>query len=749
MSPLDWMDAEAASAPSSAPRDASGAGGCPEELLEGLNEPQLAAVTSGEGPLLILAGAGSGKTRVITRRIAWLVATGRAQPHEVLAITFTNKAAREMRERVEQVLPVKGLWIGTFHATCARILRRDIETLGAWTRDFSIYDTHDRNQLLKTLIKDCGYDVKRFRPALVGSWISEEKREAAESQGAELVPEGGEGIEAEVLRRVSRRYAEAMRANNALDFDDLLLVTLRLFERHPGVRDAYAHRFRYVLADEYQDTNRVQYLLTRHFASLHGNLAVCGDPDQSIYAWRGADIRNILAFEEDYRDRDVHVVKLEQNYRSTGNILRAAQAVIAHNVGRKEKDLWTEQPDGERITVVECGDENDEATEIAGRIRSLIAGGEPADSIAVFYRVNFMQRALERALRLTGVPYQVVGGVEFYQRREVRDLISYLTVIANPRDDVACQRIVNVPARGIGDTSLARVASFAAERGLSLTAAVGMEESRAVVRGRARKGLAALAGLLEQLAPLADAPAAEALDRVIEETQYFEWLKHLADDDLETREENVEELRTHAETYDRDHPEGKLRGFLQDVALVSDVDGWQEDEPRVAMLTLHSSKGLEFKSVFLAGAEEELLPHALALVEGDDGEEEERRLFYVGVTRAQQRLVLTWARTRLHFGQTSWRNRSRFLDELPRDLVDGADADESEDEVLGSYEAPSGLAGADELHEGAIVEHEHFGRGRVDRLQGAGANARATVSFSAHGSKVLLVQYAHLRVVGG
>jgi DNA helicase-2/ATP-dependent DNA helicase PcrA len=719
---------------------AEAAGADAEELLRDLNPAQRDAVTHGDGPLLILAGAGSGKTRVITRRIAWLVATGRAAPDELLAITFTNKAAGEMRRRVEEALPVGGAWISTFHALCARLLRREIEVLGGWTRDFTIYDTHDRNQLLKRLIKEAGFDPQRFRPGAIGALLSDEKNRARTGEGDAAEP----GMDEEVLRVVRAGYARAMQEANALDFDDLLLVALRVFDEHPGVRDSYARRFRYVLVDEYQDTNRVQYLLARHLASFHRNLAVCGDPDQSIYGWRGADLRNILDFEHDFGR--AHVVKLEQNYRSSGNILKAAQALIRHNAARKEKDLWTDRGDGERLALLECGDENDEAVEICRRIRGLAAEGRSLDGMAVFYRANFMQRSLERAFRLGGVAYQIVGGVEFYQRREIRDLVAYLQLVANPRDDLACRRVLNVPARGIGDKSVEMLAAWAAARGVPLRAAAGSEEARAGIRGRARASLQAFAELMDRLDDLRAQPAAEVLDRVIEEVDYFGWLAGLDEPDLEGREENVEELRSHARTYDAAEPEGRLRGFLQDVALVSDVDGFDEQQGSVTLMTLHAAKGLEFPVVFIAGLEEELLPHPLALADGGrDGLEEERRLFYVGLTRAEERLFLSFARTRLHFGETSWRQPSRFLDELPRELVAGMEPEEDEAAVLGDYAEPP--AGVD-LREGDVVRHAHFGRGRVERLQGAGINARATVTFDDVGSKVLLLQYARLEVLG-
>ena len=744
--------------PTVLPSNATGSSG---DLLEGLNPPQREAVTHGEGPLLILAGPGSGKTRVITRRIVWLVRERGVRPSEILAITFTNKAAGEMRERVQASLPVRGLWIGTFHAMCARILRADIGILG-YSRDFTIYDTHDRNELLKKLIQAANFDATRFKPSMVGAWISAGKNkgfgEAAAEKAIE-VESGEEGIEHEVLARIRRDYEAAMRKNDALDFDDLLLKVLEIFEKHPGIRDAYASRFRYVLVDEYQDTNKVQYLLARHLSSFHGNLAVCGDPDQSIYAWRGADIRNILDFERDFESPKV--VRLEQNYRSTGNVLAAAQAVIRRNRARKEKAIWTEAGPGPKVVVLACADENDEAREIAREIRAGIAAGRPADAFAVFYRVNFMQRALESALRLAGVPYQVVGGLEFYARREIRDLVAYLKLIVNPADEIAFRRAVNSPQRGIGDKTVDLVAGFSADRRLPILKAARSSEALALARGRARAGLEGFGELMTRLEPLADAPASVALDALVDAIDYDAWIAQMDDDSGVDREANVEELLAHAAEYDRlvaaeaeaggaRERIGGLRGFLQEIALVSDTDALDETSKRVKLMTLHSAKGLEFPVVFIAGAEEELLPHVRALMDAvgpdpDAGVEEERRLFYVGITRARERLVITHAATRLHFGQESFRTPSRFLAEIPPDVVEGGVADADEQEMLGAFDPPPL---AEPIRVGDRVEHEHFGRGTVERLQGSGVNARATVRFTTSGERQLLLQYARLKVIG-
>ncbi len=710
-------------------------------LLTALNAEQREAVTHGAGPLLILAGPGSGKTRVVTSRIAWLVRERGVRPGEILAVTFTNKAAREMRERAEGFLgDSRGLWISTFHSMCARILRREIEVLGAWNRDFSIYDTSDRNQLLKTLIKEQGFDATQYRPAMVGGWISEWKNK---HPGETPVPDGG--FDMEVLARAFKAYDEAMRAANALDFDDLLLKVLVLFDSNPGVRDAYASRFRYVMVDEYQDTNRVQYELTRHLCSYHGNLAVCGDPDQSIYAWRGADIKNILDFEKDYGDPTMVVLK--QNYRSTGNILEAAGAVIANNRQRKAKELVTEREAGALLHLTECGDENDEGREIAVQIQGLQASGTRLSQVAVLYRANFMQRALESQLRLARIPYQVVAGVEFYARREIRDLVSHLKLVANPADDVAFRRVVNVPRRGVGDKSLETLVDFARDRRLSLLQAVRSEEALGRIRGRAKKGLASFAALMEQLEEVRELPAAEALTALVETIPYEAWMAELDQGNREDREGCVEELCAYAEEYDRLYPDGHLRGFLEDISLVSEVDDLEEDAEQVRLMTLHAAKGLEFPAVFIAGLEEDLLPHMRAVTEseGDEGLEEERRLFYVGMTRAEERLFLSYAAYRMHFGQTTARAPSRFLSEIPTALLEGHDEEREETDLLGVFEAPDETYGT--LRVGDRVRHDHFGTGTVEQLLGSGVNARATVHFPAHGAKQLLLSYAKLEVL--
>jgi DNA helicase II / ATP-dependent DNA helicase PcrA len=710
-------------------------------LLENLNEQQREAVTHDRGPLLIIAGPGSGKTRVVTSRVAWLILERGVRPDEILAVTFTNKAAREMRERAEVFLGGgQGLWISTFHSMCARILRSEIGVLGPWTRDFSIHDTSDRNQLLKTLIRDLEYDLTEFRPAMVGGWISEWKNK---HPGETPRDDGGFGDE--VLAKVFAAYRDAMRAANALDFDDLLLLVLEIFNNEPGVRDSYASRFRHVMVDEYQDTNRVQYLLTRHLSSYHGNLAVCGDPDQSIYAWRGADIANILDFEKDYGDPKV--VVLGQNYRSTGNILRAAGAVIGHNRQRKAKELSTGREDGALVHLRECGDENDEGREIVEQIRGLVKSGTSLGEIALLYRANFMQRALESQLRLAKIPYQVVAGLEFYSRREIRDLVSHLKLLVNPADDVAFRRVVNVPRRGVGDKSLERLSAWAKDRRCPLLQAASSEEALGQIRGRAKKGLAGFAALMARLEEVRGAPAAQALDLLIETIDFEAWMAEIDQGNREDREANVEELRAYAADYDRLNPEAGLRGMLEDVSLVSDADDLDEEVEQVRLMTLHAAKGLEFSAVFIAGLEEELLPHFRAVTEttGDEGLEEERRLFYVGMTRARDRLFLTYAAYRMHFGETTARSPSRFIDEIPPELLEGYAPDAEEEDLLGVFDAPP--AGFSDLRVGDRVRHDHFGNGTIERLLGSGVNARATVHFPRHGAKELLLQYANLEVL--
>ncbi|MFT7668832.1 MAG: DNA helicase-2/ATP-dependent DNA helicase PcrA, partial [Planctomycetota bacterium] len=492
--------------------------------------------------------------------------------------------------------------------------------------------------------------------------------------------------------------------------------------------------------------NRVQYMLTRHLSSFHNNLAVCGDPDQSIYAWRGADIRNILDFEKDAANPVI--VKLEENYRSTGYILKAADAVIRHNSERKSKDLFTSKGDGSKLLLAECGDENDEGREIAMQIKGLQRKGGKLADVAIFYRANFMQRALESQLHLAKVPYTIVGGVEFYARREIRDLIGHLKLLMNPSDDVAFRRVVNVPKRGVGDKGLATLTGWATDRRIPLLQAAASEEALLSIRGPAKRGIAAFAGLMESLESYREQPAADALGALLLNMEYDAWMAQMDEGNREDREANVEELKSYAGEYDRLYPDGKLRGFLEDISLVSEVDGLDESTDRVRLMTLHAAKGLEFPYVFIAGLEEELLPHFRSISEGadDKGLEEERRLFYVGMTRAQELLHISFASYRMHFGQTTSRRPSRFLEEIPTNLIEGYEPEAEEADVLGVFESSSQSYGA--LKVGDRVRHAHFGNGSIERLLGSGVNARATVHFPRHGNKDLLLAYAKLEVIG-
>jgi DNA helicase II / ATP-dependent DNA helicase PcrA len=775
MLPVEWNDLIEHSHSGSQGDSAGWTPEAQQALIEDLNPAQREAVLHADGPLLILAGAGSGKTRVITRRVAHLVASGRARAEEILAITFTNRAAREMRERIVALeaaagqspvaQPNRGLsraWVSTYHALGARLLRREIEQLGGYTRDFSIYDTQDKQELIKGLLKELDQDPQRFRPAAVAAYVSAVKQRQAERWDAEGGRERGRSDESDpedtqrLLGQIAELYQTRLRASNALDFDDLLLLTLELFERSPGTRDRYAQQFRFVLVDEYQDTNRVQYLITRHLARGHGNLAVCGDPDQSIYAWRGADLRNILEFERDFPG--ALVVKLEHNYRSTACILAAAQGLIEHNQQRKAKRLIPTGERGDPVGLIEAADENDESDAVAAEIKRLWRDGDlgrerPLDQVAIFYRVNFLSRAIERGLSLASLPYQVAGGVEFYARREVRDLIAYMQLVVNPADDVSIRRVVNVPARGIGDRSLEQLTNLARGRGQSLLQCARSGAADGLLKGRAKGGLAGLLELLVRMGEAAVLGPAGFLEALVEATDF---LGHLAKTDpqgAEEREENVRELIANARLFEREQPQAGLAGFLQDVALVSDVDslesGGEAGGPAagaVTLMTLHSAKGLEFNTVFIVGCEEDLLPHGRALEEDDSQEgrglEEERRLLYVGLTRARQRLYLSRASTRMYFGDTSWRVPSRFLAELPPDCLRAGEPDLDEEQALGAFDDQSA-----ELAAGDWVRHSHFGVGQVERLSGSGANARATVRFQQVGQKTLLLQYAHLERV--
>ncbi len=685
-----------------------------QELLEGLNEPQREAVTHGEGPLLILAGAGSGKTRVLTHRIAFLIYTDQAQAGEILAITFTNKAAKEMRERVERLLGQRWgsrppMWVMTFHSACARILRAEAQRLG-YTRQFTIYDQADARRLTKRSADAVGVDPKRFTPSAIHNQISAAKNRLIDA-GAYRQAVGSQFEE--MIADVYDIYERDLHRMNAMDFDDLLFRVVNLLELFEDVRERYRDTFRHVLVDEYQDTNHAQYRLLQLLVGGgrspqrggtggdpsddrpayagpvgHRNLAVVGDDAQSIYSFRGADVKNILGFQEDFPD--ARVVKLEQNYRSTETILRAANAVIANNRGGIAKRLWSELGQGEQIQLRVLDDEYAEARFVVGEIQRLLDDGASRAEIAVLYRTNALSRALEETLTRADVAYQVIGGAKFFERAEIKDAIAYLSLIANPADVVSFTRVVNSPRRGIGQTSLARVLAHAASLGLPVWEAAAQPQQIPGLGAAAVKALGRFMDTMAELRGLAGMPAAgpagaaadgdgelaqggvpvgDLLEAVLSQTGYIEALEAERTIEAQGRVENLEQLVEGGRTFDAQAAEGQdtLEAYLQEIALVADADS-RSDEGLVTLMTLHNAKGLEYPTVFIAGCEDGVFPHSRAIEEG--GLEEERRLFYVGITRAMRQLYLTHARRRAVFGAHSYGLRSRFLDEIPADLLE-------------------------------------------------------------------------------
>ena len=641
-------------------------------IYDKLNEPQREAVYHTDGPLLILAGAGSGKTRVLTHRIAYLIGERGVDAWNILAITFTNKAAEEMRQRVDNLVGfgAKSVWVSTFHSACVRILRRFIDRLG-YENHFTIYDTDDQKTLIKEVCRKVDVDTKVFKERSLLSAISSAKNEMILPDEFELNA-GGDFAKMKIAK-VYREYEAQMRANNALDFDDLLVKTVQLLQTQPDVLESYQERFRYIMVDEYQDTNTVQFQLVSLLAGKYKNLCVVGDDDQSIYKFRGANIRNILDFEHEFPD--AKVIKLEQNYRSTGNILNAANSVIANNRGRKEKSLWTENGEGELIRLRQFDTAFDEADFKGEDIKRAVRQGGSYNDSAVLYRTNAQSRLLEEKFIAMNIPYKIVGGVNFYARREIKDLLAYLKTIDNGRDDVAVRRIINVPKRGIGLTTINRIQESATERGIGFYEALLAPGLIAGV-GRSATKLDSFAALIEYFKTLAEEMnITDLLQEVIEKTGYIESLENEDKEEAKTRKENIDELISKAATYeescqDKDE-KATLSGFLEEVALVADIDSLDEDQEYVVLMTLHSAKGLEFPRVYLAGMEDGLFPGYMSINAGDREElEEERRLCYVGITRAEQELTLTSARRRMVHGETQYNPMSRFVKEIPRELLD-------------------------------------------------------------------------------
>ncbi|MFD1953996.1 DNA helicase PcrA [Paenibacillus thailandensis] len=636
-----------------------------EQAVQKLNPPQREAVRTTEGPLLIMAGAGSGKTRVLTHRIAYLIENKRVAPWSILAITFTNKAAREMQDRVSALIGPGGqdIWVSTFHSMCVRILRKDIGRIG-YSSSFSILDSSDQLSVIRNVMKDLNIDVKKFEPKAVQAAISSAKNELISPERYEQ--KAGDYFEG-IVAQVYSAYQKRLRGNNSLDFDDLIMKTIELFKDVPEVLDFYQSKFRYLHVDEYQDTNRAQYMLCRMLADKHHNICVVGDSDQSIYRWRGADITNILNFEEDYPE--ARTIMLEQNYRSTSNILDAANAVIQRNTGRKPKKLWTDRGAGDPITVYQADSEHDEAYFVTGEIRRNVdTKGKRYDDHAILYRTNAQSRVIEEVLIKSEIPYQIVGGVKFYDRKEIKDLLAYLRLVSNPDDDISLERIINVPKRGIGDTTVGKLAAEAARRGTSIYEVIGDLEG-VDVSGRIRSQLIEFRDMIGNLSRMVEyLSVTELTEKVLELTQYRLELQRENTLESKARLENIDEFLSVTMDFEKRNEDRTLVAFLTDLALIADIDSMndsdEDGENAVVLMTMHSAKGLEFPVVFIIGCEESVFPHSRALADNEELEEE-RRLAYVGITRAEERLYMTCARMRTLFGRTGANMPSRFLEEVP------------------------------------------------------------------------------------
>jgi ATP-dependent DNA helicase UvrD/PcrA len=705
-------------------------------ILDGLNQAQHQAVVHEDGPLLILAGAGTGKTRTITRRVAHLVSNLAVPAGRILAITFTNKAAREMRERISEWVPNTGMWVGTFHATCARMLRMDAEVVDR-TQNFTIMDVDDRRRLLRQLIKDQGWDPTVYRPRkfeqFISNWKQQSMNPAQAGESASLY-----GMEEERAALIYEKYEIQLAKQDGLDFDDLLLKGLELVRRDREGARRWVDRFEHILVDEYQDTNDLQYNFVRLLAEAQGNLAVCGDPDQSIYRWRGADIGNILRFEQDFPG--TRVIRLEKNYRSVGNVLKAAQHVIQNNRSRKQKDLVTDREDGGPLLLLEAPSEEDEARDVARVVDRWIDSGTPAREVAVFYRTNSCSRSLEAAFTRLQIPYQVVGGLSFFERREVKDLLAYARLVVNPRDEVSALRVLNVPPRGIGETSIARIRAAAEEHDESVLQVLRRDEVRSALRGPAKNGAMKFLNIVFDIGERVN--SAEAVLRMaIDRTGYRRFAENLSTTEDVDRGENIDELLAFASEYD-EREKGGIRGFMEEISLLTDVDRWAANAERVSLMTVHAAKGLEFDRVAVVGLEEGLFPHARSFEE-PEGLEEERRLFYVALTRAREELCLAHSRMRFRTGAPGPQSPSRFLDELPECVLPefsfAAELSER------SYDSAEDEPADDELRPDDYVRHRVFGDGTVQRVLGAGINQRLVVLFEDTGQeRTLLSAYAML-----
>ena len=740
------------------------------DLMQGLNEPQQRAVACLQGPLLIVAGAGSGKTRVLTFRIANLLEHG-VPPYRILAITFTNKAAREMRERVDALIgdAAQDVWLSTFHSFCARFLRMELEHYGRYAKNFVIYDAADSKGLIRECLKELNIDEKHTAPGAVQAHISDAKNRLLDV--AAFTAQATDFF-AEQVAKIYALYQSKLQENNALDFDDLLMLTVELLTKNEELRTKYQKKFHYILVDEYQDTNGAQYAITKLLAAEHRNICVVGDADQSIYGWRGADMRNIMNFEQDYPEATV--ILLEQNYRSTKNILAAANAVIENNLTRKKKELWTDNPTGDRITIYEGATEKNEASYIVREVERLhtmfhVKYGD----IAVLYRTNAQSRNIEEAFYATGVPYAMVGSVRFYDRREIKDIIAYLRVIYNPRDTLSLLRIINVPRRGLGPTSIARMMETAEEYRISLFEVITDAQLLSMIPKLSAKVKLALeefaAMVFTFMGQLGTRPIHEIVEDVIETSGYVAALEEKKKEDNRDRLENLREFISVAKNFDDGAAEGEngLADFLAQIALISDVDQTEQSDGTVTLMTFHAAKGLEFPAVFMAGMEEGLFPHSRTLL--DDTEiEEERRTCYVGITRAERRLYLTYARQRTIYGRTEMSRPSRFLAEIPEELVEHKEADFFSGTDLrapsniwserstrterkrympppqhtaadGSVIRPDALAA---FQAGDAVRHSKWGDGRIVAISGSGEDAELSIAFPGEGIKKFVQKYA-------
>ena len=720
-------------------------------LIEALNPVQAEAVLHTEGPVLIVAGAGSGKTRALTHRIAYLIREHGVSPYAILAITFTNKAAREMAARVEGLLGqriAKGMWILTFHSACARILRREHDHLGL-PSSFTIYDEGDTERLLTSVLKDLNLDVKRYPPRAMSAAIGKAKDNVLSA--GEFAQMAGNFYE-QTIANVYMEYEKRKLGAGALDFDDLITETVRLFRDHPAVLEHYQEWFRYILVDEYQDTNRAQYQLVNLLADKYRNVCVVGDADQGVYSWRGATIQNLLDFERDYPDAEVFL--MEQNYRSTSNILAIANALIEHNVQRKPKSLWTETTEGELAVRFRADDEHEEALFVAEETHRLVEDeAHRYSDVAVFYRTNAQSRVLEDIFMRAGIPYRVVGGVRFYQRKEVKDVLAYLRLLLNPQDVISARRVVNTPKRGIGDATVAALEGFAAIEQIPFLEATRRADELAELGARAKGAIAGFVGVMHRLQEAFESGARpqRMVEAAATESGYLLELEAERTVEAEGRIENLRELGGVAAEFEQRSPEGSLAEFLEQVSLVSEQDEYDEESGSVTLMTLHNAKGLEFPVVFIIGLEDGVFPHYRSM--GDPAHlEEERRLMYVGVTRARERLYMTYAWSRTLFGSTSYSPPSRFLGEIPTELVraleEGELAVTDGDSVSPIRAAVEGRREIPQISAGDTVLHDKWGEGVVLTVSGSGTDAEATVRFEDAGEKRLLVAYAPLRKVG-